>query len=121
METALESNLLYLDEISKLEDNWDGYGAEAFSSKHIALAKDIVTRLPYQPEIFPTPRSIQFEYTLDNNDYLEFELFEDGYIVGFIIARYYKDYQDTRSSHYDMFTNITVDQVIERVREFYEG
>lgn len=70
-----------IDEISQLEDNWNGYGAEKFSVDFIERVRGIVTQLYFQPEIYPTAeKSIQFEYENSKGDYLEFELFDTGVI-----------------------------------------
>lgn len=77
-------NLYKINEIASLNDDWNGYGASAFSDAIIRSMKDIVLSLTHQPSIFPTARkSIQFEYKKPNGDYLEFELFEDGRIKKF--------------------------------------
>lgn len=83
--TTLENNLKILDEISKLEQNWNQYDADPFSKELIDKVKNIIKNLKYQPDyIFPTARnSIQLEYYNKNNDYLEFEIFENGEIQKF--------------------------------------
>ena len=80
------TNLQKLSDIAKFEANWDGYGAKSFSSANalITKAKQIIFSLPVQnqPSLFPTARrSIQLEYRLQDNTYLEFELFEERIIV----------------------------------------
>ena len=67
-----------LDEISKLEDNWNGNGASKFSSELIDKCKYLLSKLHEDPEIFPTAcGSIQFEFEDKNGNYLEFEIYED--------------------------------------------
>lgn len=66
-----------LNAFAKFDKNWNGYGADPFNSTLLDKAKDIVSTLPYTPEIFPTARdSIQLEFSTDYGDYLEFEIFE---------------------------------------------
>lgn len=67
-----------IDEIAKLENNWNGYGAMSFSEEVVCLAKRIVKNLNKQPDIYPTGRgTIQIQYELDNRSYIEFEIFEN--------------------------------------------
>ena len=71
-------NLKRLDDISNLQDNWNDNGAKPFSIQLIDACKEIIAKLYYQPEIFPTAaNSIQFEYEKDNGDYIEFNVYED--------------------------------------------
>ena len=47
----------------------------------ISIVKNILENIVEQPEIFPTANnSIQMEYELIDNSYLEFEIFEDKII-----------------------------------------
>lgn len=68
-----------IEEIEKLEPNWNGYGAEPISPIVIEHARQIIKNLDadVQPEhIYPTGRnSIQFEWELVDGSYLEFEIF----------------------------------------------
>lgn len=69
-------NLFRLDEIAELEEDWNGYGAKAFSRELIDKCKGIINDLEFQPKIFPTGRqSVQFQYELEDRSYLEFEIF----------------------------------------------
>lgn len=80
----LTHSLQRIEDISKLQNNWDGFDAEPFSNNLIAEVISIVTSLKIQPQIFPTAQSsIQLEYENSNGDYLEFEIFEDGSIKQF--------------------------------------
>lgn len=66
-----------LELISELKYNWDLHGAKPISKDLIAIMKNLIYELKYQPEIFPTAYgSIQFEYENKNKDYLEFELID---------------------------------------------
>ena len=73
-----QDSLKTIKDISKLEFDWNGYGANPINKKAIKLSKDIIMILDVQPDIFPTARqSIQMEYRTENGSYLEFEIFED--------------------------------------------
>lgn len=79
---SLEKNYIVasaaLDEIAKLDDNWNNNGASSFSAKLIEKCRGIVTQLVAEPFICPTAcGSIQFEYEKENGEYLEFEIYED--------------------------------------------
>ena len=84
METYMESifmdnekinNIEKLDQIAKLEDDWDGEGARSFSNVLIQNVKNILMSLKYQPEVFPTAcDTIQIEYERENGSYLEIEI-----------------------------------------------
>ena len=78
-----QDNLKKLDAILSAENNWNGYGAAAFSSNLITKVKSIIRFLSIQPKVFPTSRnSIQLEYENTRGAYLEFEIFE-SYITIF--------------------------------------
>ena len=83
------NNLKLIDDIGKLDDNWDGYDAPGFVVKEslIRFCKEIVSCLGFnQPSIFPTARkSIQMEYEKNNGEYLEFEILEINKISYFQI------------------------------------
>lgn len=64
----LEANLIKLEDISKLEYNWNGYNAKPIPKEIIEKVKEVIIKLgnDKQPEIFPTGREtiqIEFEYT----------------------------------------------------------
>lgn len=75
-----------VEDISKLDDNWNLNGSKPFSDYLIKKCKTVLNNLNnvYDLEIFPTAReSIQFEIEL-NDRYLEFEIFSDKITVFFI-------------------------------------
>lgn len=111
MDENLQRNILRLEEIASLPENWNNNGASSFSQEHISKMKNILLALPVQPLVFPTARnSIQFEYEKQNGDYLEFELFEDGSVMQF-------SYSEANGSK----AEATSCESIERtVRAFYE-
>ena len=81
----LQHSLKAIADIRKLEDGWNGYGAKKIPADICDIAEEIVTHLSVQPEIFPTARrTIHMEYNFDNNNYLEFEIFEDDVCATFV-------------------------------------
>lgn len=79
---SLEKNYIEanhtLDEIAKLDNNWNKNGASPFSARLIEKCRGIVRQLAAEPFICPTAcGSIQFEYEKENGEYLEFEIYED--------------------------------------------
>lgn len=91
----LYNNLKKLKEISDLKDNWNDNNAKKFSSELISIVKNILENIVEQPEIFPTANnSIQMEYELIDNSYLEFEIFEDKIICLEVPQRNYSKYKE---------------------------
>lgn len=81
-----------LQDIEKLEKDWNGYGANCFSGELIDKCEKIVGNLPVQPAIYPTGRnSIQFQYELADRSYLEFEVFERKIACLEVPKRIYSD------------------------------
>ncbi len=75
----LEENLIRLQQISELENDWDSEGAQSFDKDLIKTVVNLIGRLRLQPQIFPTAcDSIQLEYDKTNGDYLEFEITKSG-------------------------------------------
>ena len=82
IQDRLVDNLERLEDIAKLEADWNGYGAEPFSSALVDVVRNIILSLNEQPEIFPTGRkSIQLEYHEPKDNYLEFEVFESQVVA----------------------------------------
>ena len=103
-------SLLRIIEIEKLQNNWNGNGAESFSKAILATAKSIILQLSVQPHIFPTARdSIQFEYENALGDYLEFELFENDQLKMF----YFNHLGNAETTY------IAVSEMNEVVNKFY--
>lgn len=87
MTSELLTNYKRIDEISHLKENWNGNGAQAFSTELLEKVHNLVSSLNKQPFISPTAReSIQLEYEKDNGDYLEFEVFENGIVTKFFYS-----------------------------------
>lgn len=73
----IRENITRINSFARLNDNWNMNGAEPIQQDVINRALDLIKKLEFQPEIFPTARqSIQFEYENDSQ-YLEFEIFGD--------------------------------------------
>lgn len=99
-----------LQNISNLPNNWNNNGAKSFPACLIQKCKDIVDQLSVKPLITPTAcDSIQFEYELDNGDYLEFEIYEDKIVCYQIIEGL------------DTETEVDAYEVIKLVEEFFKS
>lgn len=75
-EFTITNDFLYayrqLDDISRLEENWNGHGAQPFNDNLVALMKAILFQVKVYPEIFPlSSGEIQLEYYRDDNAYLQ--------------------------------------------------
>lgn len=106
MKTKLEQNIVRISEIEALEDNWNGNGATAFTPTIIQRVRKLVSDLAVQPTILPTGRaSIQLEYENESEDYLEFELFENGRLKMF---SYTKDGKSETKDIPESFVNEVV-------------
>jgi len=74
--------LLRLTDISRLSNNWNGYGAPALSEGVISRTRSLIIHIPQTFFMSPTARnSIQIEYENAVGDYLELELFENQIVV----------------------------------------
>lgn len=72
------ANQRKLVRIEKLEDGWNGNGAKAISKGVIKKVRNLLDRIYYQPEIFPTAcDSIQLEYDMQDGGHLEIEITEN--------------------------------------------
>ena len=109
-----EENLFRLDQIAKLEENWNGYGARPFSQDLVDKCKDIISELELQPKIFPTGRqSIQFQYELEDRSYLEFEIFREKISYLEVPQR---RYSDARTFEFPISETKRIKEII---KEFY--
>jgi hypothetical protein len=62
-----------LDEISRYKDNWNGYGAKAYSEMFIKYASDVIDSLPVEPDVFPlADDGLQLE--VSSNDKIEIHI-----------------------------------------------
>ena len=75
----MKKNLSTLVAISELKDNWNEYGAHAFSKGLIDRCRNILHQLPVQPKVYPTAcESIQFEWETADGRYMDVEVPEYG-------------------------------------------
>ena len=114
---SLEKNYIAasaaLDEIAKLDDNWNNNGAGPFSAKLIEKCRGIVAQLEAEPFICPTAcGSIQFEYEKENGEYLEFEIYEDRIEV-------FLDTPSNGKQEFDLKGSSATDKMKQLVVDFY--
>ncbi len=71
----LIENRQKLERIKNLTENWNGYNAEPIDSEIVDKVNFLISKLEYQPKIFPTGRnSIQIEYFISEDNLLEIEV-----------------------------------------------
>jgi hypothetical protein len=74
----LHLNLQKLESLRNLEKNWNGYESDPIDNKIIDFAKEFITKLAIQPQVFPTGRgTIQVEKHFDENNFFELELSQE--------------------------------------------
>lgn len=103
------NNLQKLNNIKLFKENWNGYNAKPFSDKLIEKCKEIVKKIPdnLQPTIFPTGRnSIQMQYELADNSYLEFEIFLDKIVFLEVPKRDYAKTTERTINSYEQIKKI---------------
>lgn len=108
------NNLRKLNNIELFKENWNGYNAKPFSDSLIKKCKEIVLKIPddLQPSIFPTGRSsIQMQYELADNSYLEFEIFLDKIVFLEVPKREYSKANEGIINSYE--------QMEKMVKQFY--
>ena len=70
-----EKNLETIKAISKLEKNWNFYGADAFPGSFVRWVRIVLMNIDIQPQVYPTAaNSVQFEFEREDGAYLQFEL-----------------------------------------------
>lgn len=107
------NNIQKLNNMKLFKDNWNGYNAKPFSDKLIEKCKEIIQRIPdnLQPSIFPTGRSsIQMQYELADNSYLEFEIFLDKIVFLEIPKREYFKANEGIINSYEQMEKIIFSQ-----------
>lgn len=78
----LKMNKRRLLSFLQLSSNWNGYEGEALSKPVIDKTISIITKLDFQPEIFPTGRnSIQIENEINENNFYEIEISTDNIFI----------------------------------------
>lgn len=103
------NNIQKLNSMKLLQKNWNGYNAEPLSDKLIEKCKEIVKKIPnnLQPSIFPTGRnSIQMQYELADNSYLEFEIFLDRIVFLEVPKREYAKANERTINSYEQMKKI---------------
>lgn len=64
-----------LESFKTLQKNWNGYEGDEIKTGLIDIAEKIISKMEYQPQIFPTGRgSIQIEKYFDDNNLYEIEI-----------------------------------------------
>lgn len=107
-------NLDRLSEISKLSRNWDGHNSAQINSTVIENARTFIKKIYKQPVVFPTGRnSIQMQYELTDNSYLEFEIFGNKVLCMKVPKRVYAN------ATFEKFDNLQMERANEIVKEFY--
>ena len=105
--TRLLDNKRKLINISRLNDNWNGYGSPSINQSIITLVMNLIDDLEIQPSIFPTGRgTLQLEFNGLNDSYLEFEFGEQE--ISFFSS---KDEEENEGS-------ISEDQISSLIHEF---
>lgn len=106
------SNLVKLESIASLQDNWNGNGAKAISRDLIARVKKWIPFLERQPEIFPTAcDTLQLEYEREDGGHLEIEVSEDEQAEIFCVK--------SDGIEEERFVQADVETINKVVREFY--
>lgn len=113
---AVIKSMKRLEDIARLENDWNGCGATKFTPALILKCEKIIEKLSYQPEIYPTGRkSIQFQYELNDKSYLEFEIYEDKIMCLIVPKRIYSNAVEMQ------LTDSQEKRIGEIVDEFYRG
>lgn len=102
-----------LVKIERLENNWNGYGAEPLSKSLINESKKMIYSFAKIPQVFPTADgTLQFEYDKKDGSYLEFQLSTSEMIDVFEV-----DKNGVETEYQIIKTVSNINQV---VRKFYE-
>lgn len=100
-------------DISLLQSNWNGNGAQPFSEMLVNKCYIILNQLAAEPFVCPTAcGAIQFEYEKENGEYLEFEIYEDKIEVYSVSA-------EGEESENILLGMNAIDQVKQMVVDFY--
>lgn len=108
--------LAKLDRFRNMGENWNQYGARPLPDSLVDHAKRLVRGLPAMPEVFPTGRrSIHMQYESPQDDYLEFELYEDGHLEMFFMTASEDESEEGAIAEADMAA------LVERFVERFDG
>lgn len=73
-----QKNLRKIELMAEFEENWNGNGGRAFTSKAISRFQEVIESVPTQPKIAPTGRnSLYMEYRKNDGSILAFEVAEN--------------------------------------------
>ncbi len=108
-------NLKKIEQMSKLEKNWNGYNSLPFSDGALFVFRKIISDLKHQPEIAPTGRNTLYaEFRLKDNSLLAFEIGEKK--AEKVIVK-----QGNYDSVYrEVIESDLINKIIESVDKFYE-
>ena len=107
-------NMDRLSDISKMENDWDGYDSPQINSAVIENARTFIKKIYKQPLLFPTGRnSIQMQYELADNSYLEFEICANKVLCVKVPKRVYSN------ALFEKFDTLQMERINEIVKEFY--
>uniref|UniRef100_UPI0040577811 hypothetical protein n=1 Tax=Acetatifactor sp. TaxID=1872090 RepID=UPI0040577811 len=116
MNSAQLENLDRINDIRKLEDNWNGYDSKAINDTVIAMAEEVIRSISYQPKLYPTGRdSIQMQYELNDRSYLEFEIFADKIVCMKVPQRVYS------KAAFITIEGLDIALISKILKEFYEA
>lgn len=108
--TKLKKNMKKLDEIAKLEDNWNQRGANAIDKRLIEFCRKKLFEFEKQPDIFPVfDSSLQLEFN-DGENYLEISLKKDLNRVD-----YYMEKTDRQ-----IINTVKISGLIDVINNFYK-
>lgn len=82
--SKLHQNYKRINNFANLAYDWNDNRGDPIPPEVLNIARFLLSKLEFQPEVFPTGRdSIQFEYADKDGNYLELEIFTDS-IVAYI-------------------------------------
>ena len=108
--TELKRNLKKLNEIAKLENNWNQRGANVIDKRLIEFCREKLFEFEKQPDIFPVfDGSLQLEFK-DGENYLEISLKKDLNKVD-----YYMEKNDRQ-----IINTVKISSLIDVIDKFYQ-
>ena len=111
-----ERNAQLIRSMASYQDDWDGYGAQAFSYNAIAVFEAVIDNLDYQPSVMPTARgSALMEYDFPDGTQLAFEVQADSIEMVRVPQGNFDKATDK------VFTDNFIEQMNEAVRNAYES
>ena len=105
---TLHSNIAKLHAFKKLDST-----VAYFAAEQLASIECILTKLPYQPEIFPTYLgTVQLEYEKTSGKYLEIEITPENTMSIFKIS-------DTGKETEETYEKLDIEKIVKEVYTFY--